>query len=134
MDIGKLKRIGAQRKGTVMVEAAMIFPLVVAAVAAVIYIVIGLYSSLALQSSLHLDLRKECGESSETVFRLEKIQKFNSSKEVFGIRPVLRAEEARVHRIGSLFKQSVTRKETGRSYIIDEAELIRLLSLWGEEP
>ncbi len=49
------------KKGSTMVEASMIFPIVIAAVMAVLYIVIALYSSLSLQTSLHLALRKECG-------------------------------------------------------------------------
>ncbi|HVI42564.1 MAG TPA: hypothetical protein VM577_18070 [Anaerovoracaceae bacterium] len=116
-----------------MVEASMIFPLVIAGVMAVLYIVISLYLSLSLQTSLHLALRKDSGELSQTVYRLEEVKNFQSEIDRVGIRSVVIMEEEREYKINTLFKGSVTRKEEGRSYVIDEAELIRVLSLKGEE-
>ncbi len=114
-----------------MVEAALIFPLVIAAVIAVVYIVLSLYLSLSLQSSLHLALRKESGELSKTVYLLQEIKEFQSKKESVGIRPVLCMEWEREYRIHTLFQARSTRKEEGRSYVIDEAEMIRILSFQG---
>jgi hypothetical protein len=121
------------KKGATMVEAAMIFPLVIAAVVAVLYIVLSLYQSLSLQTSLHLALRKECGELSQTVYRQEAIKTFQSEKNWVGIRPVVRMEAEKEYRVNTLFKDHITRKEEGRYYVIDEAELIRTLSFQGEE-
>ncbi len=109
----------------------MIFPLVIAAVAAVIYMVIGLYSSLSIQTSLHMDLRRESGELTQTVIRLEHIRDFESTKGLRGIRPVVRMKAGREYRIGSLFRQNIYKTEYGSSYIIDESELIRILSMGG---
>lgn len=95
----------------------MIFPLVIAAVAAVLYIVIGMYQSLELQSSIHIALRKECGELSQTVYRAEETISYPVKKEWRGIRPIVRTEQER----------------EGRAYLIDEPELIRVLSVRGEE-
>lgn len=116
-----------------MVEAAMIFPLVVAGVAAVLYIVIGMYLSLSLQSSLHLSLRNECGELSQTVFRIDEIKSFPSQKDRVGIRPVVIMETEREYQINILFKDKIVKKEAGRSYLVDEPELIRILSFQEEE-
>ncbi|HYE69565.1 MAG TPA: TadE family protein [Anaerovoracaceae bacterium] len=121
------------KKGTTMVEAAMIFPLVIACVIAVIYIIINLYQALTLQTSLHLALRKESGEFSQTVYRQEEIKEYQWEKDRVGIRPVIRMEEAGEYRINTFFKSRIKRIEKGRSYVIDEAELIRILSLKGEE-
>lgn len=110
----------------------MIFPLVIAGVMAVIYIVISLYLSLSLQTSLHLALRRECGEISGTVYRLETPrdlqQGFQQSHDFAGIRPVVRMEEEREYFIKSIFTDRIIRKEQGRYYVIDEAELERILS------
>ena len=121
------------KKGTTMVEAAMIFPLVITAVVAVLYIVIGMYQSLALQSSIHIALRKECGELSQTVYRTEKITSYPADKERLGIRPILRMEQEKEYQINAPFKDKVIRKEEGRYYLLDEPELIRILSIQGEE-
>ncbi len=111
----------------------MIFPLVIAGVAAVIYIVIGMYLSLSLQSSLHLALRNECGELSKTEYRLDEIKDFKAETDRKGIRTVVRMEEEREYQINILFKDRITRKEEGRSYLIDEPELIRILSFQEDE-
>lgn len=110
-----------------MVEAAMIFPLVIAGVMAVIYIVINLYSSLSLQSSLHIALRNECGEIAQTVYRLENSLSYKVEKDWIGLRPILRMEEEREYRIKTIFHERVMRREVGRSYLINEAEMIRIM-------
>ena len=130
-DLRQMMKIRS-RKGTTMVEAAMIFPLVIAAVIAVIYIVLSLYSSLSLQASLHLALRKEGGELSQTTYRLQEMKEFQSKKDSVGIRPVLRTEWEREYRINTLFQARSTRKAEGRVYLVDEAERIRILYFKGE--
>ena len=116
-----------------MVEAAMIFPLVIAGVAAVISIVSGMYSSLSLQTEMHLSMRSQCGESTETVIRGEEIRKYHSDQGFAGIRPVIRMTEAREYKIHVVFQDRVIKAENGRSYLIDEAELVRIMSLGKEE-
>lgn len=107
----------------------MIFPLVIAGVMAVLYIVIGMYLSLSLQTSLHLALRKESGEFSQTVYRLYEIKEFPFEMSKSGLRPILMMEEEREYRGNKLFNQNIYRKEKGRAYLIDEAEIIRIFSL-----
>lgn len=117
----------SSKKGAAMVEAAMIFPLVIAGVMAVLYIVINMYSSLSLQTSLHMALRRESGELSQTVYRQEAGKDFPLQKDWVGIRPVLRMEQEREYEINILFHDRVARQEAGRTYVVDEAELIRIL-------
>ncbi len=120
------------KKGSAMVEATMIFPMVIASVVAVLYIIIGLYLSLSLQASLHLALRKECGEISQTVYRVEQIEEFQYEEEKLGLRPIIKMEAERDYRVSKLFTKDISRTEKGRSYVLDEAESIRILSLTGE--
>ncbi len=108
----------------------MIFPLVIAAVAAVICIVAVMYQSLALDAKLHMSLRQECGQSSETVYRQEFISAYQPIKDRIGLRPVIRMEAEKKYQIHILFKDSVVHTDKGRSYEIDEAELIRVRSLF----
>lgn len=111
----------------------MIVPLVIAGVIAVLYIVINMYSALSLQASLHLALRRECGELSETVYRQETGKDFPVQMDRAGIRPVLTAEQEREYELNTLFYHRTTRKEAARAYVLDEAELIRILSLFEGE-
>lgn len=121
------------KKGTTMVEAAMIFPLVIAGVAAVLHIVVGMYLSLSLQSSLHLALRMECGEMSQTVYRTGEIKSYAFEKDRIGIRPVVKMDEVREYGINTLFNYKTVREEEGRSYLVDEPELIRIITFQEEE-
>jgi len=114
------------KRGSTLVEAAMIFPIVIAAVMAVLYIIIGSYLSLSLQSSLHTSIRKESGEISETVYRIEDSIEYPFTNIMIGLRPAIMMEEERKYRISGLFKNEISRKEKGRGYIIDEAEIIRI--------
>lgn len=55
------------KKGAAMVEAAVVFPLVILAVISVICILIFLYNGVEMQCKMHMALRAEAGEVTETV-------------------------------------------------------------------
>lgn len=54
------------KKGSAMVEAAIIYPLVIGTVMAVVYIIINMYTSSACKAHLNMELRKEAMRLSET--------------------------------------------------------------------
>jgi hypothetical protein len=114
------------KRGSTLVEAAMIFPLVIAGVMAVLYIIISLYLSLSLQSSLHVSIRKECGELSETVYGIEEASEYPVTNVMIGLRPAIVIEQEQKYRIRGLFKDEISKKEKGRGYIINEADIIRI--------
>ena len=117
------------KKGTTIVEASIIFPLVIAAVMAVLYIVIGLYTSLSLQTSLHLALRKQCGEDTQIVYRLDEIRAFDTVKVNLNKRSALSGEETREYRIRGIFADRITREESGSFYLVDDTKIVRLRSI-----
>lgn len=108
-----------------MVEAALIFPLMILSVMALIYMLLYFYQLTEIRTEMHIALRAESGRISETVF-YEK-----EPKEPF---PVYRKTD-HLYSSGTL-----TFTETGllkagkknmyaRKYTIDEAEFIRLMDL-----
>jgi len=101
------------------------FPLVIAAVIAVIYIVTGLYLSLSLQTSLQLSIRNDACERSKTVYRTGEYKRFKPDQMKFGLSTVLYAEAAKEYKTSKLFTKNIRRTEKGRVYVIDEAELVR---------
>lgn len=111
----------------------MVFPLVIAVTAAILSITAGMYQSVFLQSSIHMALRQECGEISETVCRETRMDRFETSREYALLHPYLKIEEWRTYRLDFLFHDSVKKQEAGRYYLIDEAELVRIFTLSGEE-
>ncbi len=115
------------RKGTAMVEASIVFPLVICAVVALIYITVNLYLSLSFQTSLHMALRNDCGEQAETVYRpAAELKDYTCHKSRFGLRFAILAENTHESRMEGLFHHRVYRTETGRAYLLDEAELLRI--------
>ncbi|MBR0596367.1 TadE family protein [Sinanaerobacter chloroacetimidivorans] len=120
------------KKGAALVEASMIFPLVIAGVMAVLYIVIGLYSALSLQSNLHIALRQEAGKRSETVCRENEVNVYDMEESKIGLRTIISMEEKRNYRTSSLFNNKVSRTEKGQSYVIDEADLVRKIAIGKE--
>ena len=117
------------RRGSVLAEASLIFPLVTGAVIALLYIIIGLFLSLQLQTSLHLDLRNEAGRNAETVHRTERAIYTDFEKGFMALRPILQGEKTRTYKRNALLLNKVEKTEKGRVYVIDEAELLRKVTL-----
>lgn len=117
------------KKGSTIVEASMIFPLVIAGVIAVLYIIIGVFCSLSLQCSIHMALKNETGQITETIIRNQETHEYEMEQALVGIHPIISIEEYKEYEISKLFTNKIERIEKGRSYIIDEAELIRRVTL-----
>ena len=113
------------KKGTTMVEAALIFPLVILAVMAVIYIIIFLFQQVETQSEIHIALRKESGILSKTVaYRMKTDKKYpvyKKKKQVYF--------QGKLHFMERGILKSLDKSISACSYIIDEREFIRYLDL-----
>lgn len=113
------------KRGSAVVEASMVFPIVIAAVIAVIYIVICLYSSLSFQTGMQLSVRQESGKQSETVFRADSFQKMPVKESRIGISRILYAEGKNNYKMKGMISATVSRTDYCRVYIIDETEVVR---------
>jgi hypothetical protein len=136
------RRQGGKR-GTAMVEAAVVFPLVIAAVMAVIYLMINLYSFTALRASLHVALRAEADAETglcEAVIADGRVyDRYRLAAERRGISPThhrkgllnpyVAAEADKSYGGNAMIRGSVTRKHFGRCYVLDEVGIVRNLSL-----
>jgi hypothetical protein len=135
-------RAGGKR-GTAMVEAAVVFPLVIASLMAVIYLMINLYSFTALRSSLHIAVRAEAdtetGLTEAAVADGRVYDRYRLAAERRGISPELRrkglinpyvaAEENKSYTGNAMIRSGVTRTHFGRFYVLDEVGVVRNLSL-----
>ena len=121
-----------------MVEAAVIFPLVIASVMALIYLMINLYSFTATQSYLHVELRGESGSQSGLTEReivggaaFDRYRAAAERREITienynrVLRPYVSAQSLGEYAGNAIAGPSVERAAFGRSYLIDEAELAR---------
>jgi hypothetical protein len=138
---GRVRQGG--KRGTAMVEAAVVFPLTIAAVMAVVYLMINLYSFTALRSALHVALRAEV--NAETNLTEASIadgrvyDRYRLAAERRGISftrdrkslltPYAAAEEFKSYTGNGMIEGGVTRRHFGRYYILDEVDAIRNVTL-----
>lgn len=64
------------KKGSVMVEAAIIYPLVIGAIMAVIYIMICMYTGGSIKANLNIELRAKALEMTQTGEKIGIEKKF----------------------------------------------------------
>jgi hypothetical protein len=125
-----------------MVEAAIVFPLVIASVMALIYIMINLYCFTAVQSALHIELRGESGRNTglteieltdgyarDRYRAAAERRSFSIDERKKVIRPYIEAESTDTYEGNAMSGPGVERTVYGRYYLIDEGKLIRNLSM-----
>jgi hypothetical protein len=133
----------SDKRGTAMVEAAIVFPLAIAAVMATVYLMINLYSFTALRSHLHIALRAEAdaetGLTEAIVTDGRVYDRYRLAAERRGIsserrrsgliNPYAVAEDVKSYKGNAMIKGGVTRTHFGRYYILDEVSVLRNLTL-----
>ncbi len=125
-----------------MVDAAIVMPLVILAVMAMIYLLINIYSTVSLQSHMHLLLREESGLKSGMVeyeiqddYKRDKIRRKAESARI-DIREkrdvlskYLEANKLSEYTANMLIKNSPEIKSYGRSFIYNESDIVRFKSI-----
>ncbi len=114
------------RKGSVMVEAALIFPLIIGAVLLIIYITMWYYQELYEQSKIHLSIRKESGEQSETILRMEEEKHYPTTKGTRNFFPTLISKHQISGQSPGLFSQHFMSNAYGEVYVVDDTMLVRV--------
>ena len=138
------------KRGTAMVEAAIVFPLTIAAIMAMIYMMINIYCLTALKSHIHVTLRAEAGERTALTESLiedgrgrDRYRRAMESRRLSVesreniLRPYISAEREIVYKANSIVNGTARRKSAGRVYLIDEVKNLRnigaLTGLFGSE-
>lgn len=108
-----------------MVEAALIFPMVILTVTALIYILLFFYQMTDTRAKMHIALRSESGKINETVF-YEK-----DPEEPF---PIYRkGEELNSYGVICFTQEGILKRQkkelSARKFLIDEVRNIRLADL-----
>ncbi|QAT42720.1 hypothetical protein [Aminipila luticellarii] len=128
------------KKGSAMVEASILYPLIIGAVMAVIYIMICMYTGAAIKANLDAELRNKAMEITSIGERMTVKHSFNP-QDKYGKKAFLEkisfTEEFHVHmkclsahafhsyRGNSMMPKNLARQHQGTVYMIDEREYIR---------
>ena len=113
------------KKGGLIAEAAVVFPVVLIVVMTVVHILITLYIEAAYSSRDHLALRYESGVRTETVERADEYRSLVPDDK-FGRVPFMESAEIID---GYKFPDNLLYAERGRLYVIDETCYIREIDL-----
>lgn len=120
-------------RGTTMVEAAVIFPLVILASIAVVFILGYMYSQVHSNAKMHLALNDVMGSESETVFTKSKVPKGINTYESpsFSGKTWHASESIRFQKRGLL--KAFSKESESRVYEVDEKKYIRYHDFFNEE-
>lgn len=121
-----------------MVEAAIVLPLVILSIMAMIYLLINIYSTVSLQSHMHLLLREESGARSGMVeyeivddYRRDKIRRKAESKKIniaekgMLLSRHVEAQKDSVYTTNMLIKKAPEVRTYGRSFVLKESDIVR---------
>ena len=123
-DRGKI--IQNSKRGTTMVEAALIFPLVILTVMTVIFILTFMFQEVAGHSRLHLALNAEMGKETGTVETFKNVPaEVRPYKSFHGVSECYLAEKDLRFTKKGLLSGSFTKVMESRVYSVDEKKFIR---------
>lgn len=123
-----------------MVEASILYPVIIGAVMAVIYIIICMYTGAAMRANLNIELRNQILQRTETGEKVEITGKFlpqdKYGKGAFNKKICFTEEKKQGMNVlygialhsykgNSMMSNIITRKHQGELYIINEKEYIR---------
>lgn len=123
----KNSKLSKTEKGEVMVEAAVVFPLVILVVVSLIYIMAFVYNQVATQSKVHMEAIKEAGINSETYKTSQKsYEGISTSFGIKNIRKTCTAQSDISFQKKGILQKSFQKNIKGDFYTIDEKSEIRI--------
>ena len=131
----KPTRILKQEEGSAMVEAAILFPLVLLTLAALVVILIVLYEEAALSAGLHRQLLWESGVATKS-FQSGAVSPGTLNADtklgLLGIHPVREGFAFTYRRGFGLLAAAPPFRSVGRAYLLDEQKYLMLKELGKE--
>ncbi len=116
------------KRGAAMVEAAIVYPIVIIAMMTVLYLLMALYSTAASTAELHTALRQKAGNESETVLAENFSEQTVSLHREGGILyDTVQGECSDTAWAEGLFRISLQRNYRDKILLMDEEKYIRCL-------
>ena len=137
-----MMKILKEKNGTTMVEAAVVMPLVILSVMAMIYLLINIYSTVSLQSHMHLLLREESGIKSNMTeheifdeYKRDKIRRKAESAKIRiiskrkGLSEYVEAQKDSVYITNMMINSAPKVRSYGKSFVYNESDIVRFKSI-----
>lgn len=120
-----------KRSGQTMVEAAVVLPIVILSVVAIVYILSFMYSEVAESAKTHVASNAEMGKETGVSITNKHIPRNVSvSKSSSGLGSVYHSSGTVRFRKKGLFQKSFTKRIESTTYEVDEKKLIRYTDIF----
>ena len=120
-----------EEDGSTMVEAALVMPLLLISLIAIVLTIVFLVESLFMSANIHMYLKSKSGDMSET--RISKsIESFNDTVDRRNMVKVICVKENYKMKGGYLLPKVLKKEVTADSYVINEKKIIRYKDFFGE--
>lgn len=117
------------KKGSIIAEAAMVFPVIILSLIAVIYILIYFYDQTGEQVKMHMVLRSESGRMCDNMYY--------DNQDADGMTVYRKNNKIYSYKMVSLGKNGLleAREKSlyAEKYLIDEAAIVRMADIMGSE-
>ncbi len=121
------------RKGGAMVEAALVFPIIVLSLMAIIAIMIFLFEEAASQAELHLVLRTEVGRQTGTFHGKTGSSNVSIRRGIMGIHSIINGTSSVTFEETRILPREVRKPLTGYLHLVDERKYARYMDFFQTE-
>jgi hypothetical protein len=118
------------RKGGAMIEAALVLPLVILSIFAIIGILMFLFEEAAAQADLHGGIRFDAGKQTGTYHGWTRSQKVVAERGFRGVYPVVEGTSSVVFEGAKILPGPVKKPLQAHIYIVDERKYIRYVDFF----
>ena len=118
------------RKGGAMIEAAVVLPLVILSIFAIIGILMFLFEEAAAQADLHGAIRFDAGKQTGTYHGLTRSQKVLAERGFCGVFPVVEGTSSVVFEGAEILPGPIRKPLQGHIYIVDERKYVRYVDFF----
>ena len=128
--MGALEKL-REENGSTIVEAAMVMPLLIISLIAIVITIVFLVESLFMQSNIHLYLQEKAGIKSETRI-IKSVESFNETEDRRNMVKVLSVNKTNYMKGGYLLPRTLRDDFDADAYVINEKKIIRYKDFFGK--
>lgn len=118
------------QKGGVMVEAALVFPMIILALMAVITILTFLFEEAATQAEVHLVIRTEAGHQTGTFHGQPGSSNVTIDKSIKGFQSIMKGSTFLTFEGSGMLSGAFHKPITGYQHLTDERKYVRYMDFF----
>jgi len=118
------------QKGGAMIEAALVFPMIILALMAVITILMFLFEEAATQAEVHLVIRTEAGRQTGTFHGQPGSSSITIDKSIQGIQSIMKGSTMVTFEGSGMLSEAFRKPINGYQHLTDERKYVRYMDFF----